>query len=153
MNRLLRRHTIHNGFAFIAAAAVVSPPVATLEVLSLIAFASGDPLVWFEPESQDFLRFAAMIYLAGGFAVATITALLLLWWRRPSLVEAQALAAVLCATGLFLVEPARLTDSPSQVALRIGVVALIVVPATLCAGWVAALWGAFNPGKSDPAPD
>lgn len=153
MTWLLRRHTIHHGLPFIAAAALVSPPLVTLELLCMIAVVSGEPLAWFKPESQEFLRFAAMTYLAASFVLAIITALLLLWRRHPSMLEALFLAVLLPGIGLLFAEPARLADGPPAIALQTGVISLIVLPAVLCAGWVAALWGAFRPRKADPAPN
>lgn len=153
MTWLLRRHTIHHGLPFIAAAVLVSPPLVMLELLCMIAMVSGEPLAWFKPESREFLRFAAMIYLAASFALAIVTAFLLLWRRRPSLLEALLLAVALPSIGLLFAEPARLADGPPAIALQIGVITLIVLPAMLCTGWVAALWGAFRPRKAGPAPN
>lgn len=145
---LLQHHSIQSGIPLLAAAVIASPPIVTLELLFLIAVVSGEPLGWFAPQSLEFLRFAAAVYLIIGCALAAITALLLLGRRRASFAEALVLSATLGNAALLIAEPGRLASGVGRLFLQFGILTLILLPAVAASGWLAARWGAFRPRQA-----
>lgn len=146
MDWLLRKRTIVRRGRFVVASALAGPTSVALVLYwaSLFSIPPGAQLSGGLPEALTLL----FLYLFGGFwiglAPALISALLIAWRLRASVLEAMIIAVATTASLSFLVQSGRTEFSPLSIAAEIGMVGLLILPGLVGAGLVAMWWGAFR---------
>ncbi|KQN75062.1 hypothetical protein [Devosia sp. Leaf64] len=85
--------------------------------------------------------FNGLLYLIFGYALgvfpALISALLLVWRRRASVLEAVIITIATTVSLSFLAQPTRHDFSPLAIASDAGKLGIFILPGILCAGLTA----------------
>ncbi|WP_449397232.1 hypothetical protein [Devosia riboflavina] len=149
MDWLLQKRTIFRRGRFVAAAVLVGPG-SVIFLVFWAAFFSNGPRSgggFLELITNAFLY--ALFGYAFGILPALAAALLLVWRRSASILEAVIITTATTASLSFLTQPGREQISPLSIAVETGRLGALVLPGMICAGLVAHWWGAFRDHHAD----